>query len=157
MAHGIRSITAIRKAINACEVNLAAQELKSTELNSERDLAATEYQRAKELYEVANYKSQAHAKTISGISKQLNSLVAERDSMQKRIDTSPMVTDHAVIRYIEKVLGIDVDAIRREITADGRDQTIKYMDDGRVSVSGKYTLVIANHKVVTVIIEENHD
>ncbi len=30
----------------------------------------------------------------------------------------PPVTDHAVIRYMERVMGLDIDALRRQIHAD---------------------------------------
>lgn len=37
--------------------------------------------------------------------------------MKKNPVRQPKVTDHAVIRYLDRVMGIDVEAIRREISA----------------------------------------
>lgn len=38
-------------------------------------------------------------------------------TMKKDTTRQPKVTDHAVIRYMDRVMGIDVEAVRREIGA----------------------------------------
>jgi hypothetical protein len=57
------------------------------------------------------------------------------------------VTDHAVIRYLERVQGVDIEAIRREI---GRvaDRGIEAGANG--VISGGHIYVIADVTVVTV-------
>lgn len=43
------------------------------------------------------------------------------------------VTDHAVVRYMERVLGHDIDAVRRQILADGRGALIARVGTGRLT------------------------
>lgn len=37
---------------------------------------------------------------------------------------APTVTDHAVLRWIERVRGVDLDQVRAEILAQGREQWV---------------------------------
>lgn len=62
----------------------------------------------------------------------------------------PTVTDHAVVRWMERVLDVDVDAIREQILEQGRDSWIA---QGAVSVQIpelKVTLVAKDGTVITV-------
>lgn len=60
------------------------------------------------------------------------------------------VTDHAVVRYLERVVGIDVEDIRRRITA-GRESTIAAIPKGELLVSDrKMKLAVINGTVVSV-------
>lgn len=69
---------------------------------------------------------------------------------------NPVVTDHAIVRWLERVCGIDVRAkIEADILADGRDQLISKVGNGRIRINGtRTTLVVAQGFVVSVVIEE---
>jgi len=64
-----------------------------------------------------------------------------------------VVSDHALLRWIERVIGSDIIArARAEILADGRDNVIPRIGSGRMHLrSIGATLVISNGLVVTVI------
>lgn len=62
-----------------------------------------------------------------------------------------LVTDHAVLRYMERIMGFDVEAIRREIEGERRELKAK-IDLGASSVKrDDCVLVIRNKQVVTVL------
>jgi hypothetical protein len=63
--------------------------------------------------------------------------------------TEPGVSDHAVVRYMERVLGLDVDAIRREILTPERAQAIKF--GAHVIKAEGYVLRVEKNVVVTVL------
>lgn len=65
-----------------------------------------------------------------------------------------MVTDHALVRWLERVVGIDVrDRFVREFLSQGRAELIAGMPHGRIFVEGTATtLVVQNGKVVTLLI-----
>ncbi|MBN2740032.1 MAG: hypothetical protein JXR35_03925 [Rhodobacteraceae bacterium] len=66
----------------------------------------------------------------------------------------PRITDHAVIRYLERVKGIDMDALRHEI---GQLVARGYVQGAcGVRVSG-FNYRIENGVVVTVLQESRHD
>jgi len=67
---------------------------------------------------------------------------------QKR---SAHITDHALLRYMERVLGVDTDAIRAKMLADGRDTTIARIDHGKLrSPELGVRLIVRNGCVVSV-------
>lgn len=59
------------------------------------------------------------------------------------------ITDHALIRYLERVKGIDLNAIREEILPAKRKSILK-SGAGRIKGDG-YELICADGAVVTVI------
>jgi hypothetical protein len=63
---------------------------------------------------------------------------------------TPKVTDHAVLRWIERVRGVDLALVREEILAQGREQWIA---EGVASVklpALRVVLVIREGVVITV-------
>lgn len=71
--------------------------------------------------------------------------------MAQTPDTERLVTDHAVLRYLERVLGIDVDGVRATILAGGRDRLIRGLGKGRIKVyDSNAELLVINSTVVTV-------
>lgn len=61
------------------------------------------------------------------------------------------VTDHAVIRYMERVMDIDVDRLRHNLLRDGRAELIRTIGNGRLYTTDGATLVIVDGKVVSVL------
>lgn len=62
----------------------------------------------------------------------------------------PVVTDHALVRWLERVHGMDLDKIREQILDHGRDA---WVAQGAVKVhvpSLKITLVAIEGRVVTI-------
>lgn len=80
----------------------------------------------------------------------------ERQAIERKIaslEAEPCVSDHAIVRYIERVYGIDIEAIKAELlTEDAREQ-IKIVGSGKIP-SGPFTLVVKRGTVVTVLTEE---
>lgn len=61
------------------------------------------------------------------------------------------VTDHAVVRYLERVVGIDVEDIRRRIV-EGRERVIVGMPKGDLVIpERRMKLSVVNGVVVTVV------
>lgn len=62
-----------------------------------------------------------------------------------------LVSDHALVRYLERVRGFDFDPIRAEILSDGRRVAVQAMGQGRLPIgSDGLDLVVASGRVVTV-------
>lgn len=74
-------------------------------------------------------------------------------SKKKRAAPKPMlVTDHAVLRYLERIVGVDVAAqVRAEILGQGRDRLIRGIGKGKLAMhSHGAVLEIVDGRVVTV-------
>jgi len=61
----------------------------------------------------------------------------------------PVVTDHAVLRYLERYGNVDVDAIRRNIVGD-RLRLIATVGTGEIKTPCGMRLVIKEGRVVTI-------
>lgn len=84
----------------------------------------------------------------------------KRDQVRAEAKAAPapavQVTDHALVRWLERVTGVDVRArIESEMLADGRAALVHQVGNGRIRINGSRTLlVVKNHAVVSVIVEE---
>ena len=76
-----------------------------------------------------------------------------RMSLDKaKIEQRLYVTDHAVLRYLERVKNIDMGIIRAEILNSAKPEGLKYIGDG-VHKIDKHRIVISGGTVKTVLPE----
>lgn len=84
----------------------------------------------------------------NSLERQLDRLSAE-EKIIKRKQSQEIISDHAVLRYIERVLKISTSQIRDRLK--GKDTNkIKSMTDGSID-RDDYSLVIANGVVTTIL------
>ena len=76
------------------------------------------------------------------------SLLAEVER-RSRPTEDVRITDHALLRYVERVFGIDVDALRREILTDGVARCIE-LGASTITVKG-IQFRVKDRSIVTVI------
>ncbi len=76
------------------------------------------------------------------------SLLAEVER-RSRLAEDIHITDHALLRYVERVFGIDVDAVRREILTDGVAKCIE-LGASTITVNG-IQFRVKDRSIVTVI------
>ncbi len=63
----------------------------------------------------------------------------------------PVVSEHALLRYLERVKGIDLDAVRSEILAEGRAELIHKLQTCSLPLGPGLRLVVRNRQVVSVV------
>lgn len=63
----------------------------------------------------------------------------------------PRVSDHAIVRYLERVKGMDIKALKKEILSDGLATKVRQLGDGYYPVKGKYKIRVKDGVVVTVL------
>jgi hypothetical protein len=104
-----------------------------------------------------------------GRSRRMEWKLTERDSAQtdnpkpsrrKRIDKRErydwqvdgvMVSDHAVVRYLETMFGIDMHEVRKLIVENGRSEVIRNIGTVKLSVGKGARLVARDGVVVTIL------
>lgn len=62
----------------------------------------------------------------------------------------PIVSEHAIIRYLERVKGLDITEISNEIMDEKTKNAIKFMKNGKIN-RDEYALVIRDSIVVSVV------
>ena len=84
------------------------------------------------------------------------SLVKQKHSLEARIHAltrnGTAVSDHAIVRYMQRVHGIDLDQIKDEIV--GHDHKTLKIPDGHYGVNG-HKIRVKGGVVVTVVVRDN--
>jgi ABC-type lipoprotein release transport system permease subunit len=80
--------------------------------------------------------------------RQLKSL-QERVKQLEANNAEPIVSEHAILRYLERVKGIDVEAIKQEILDENASKHIKFAKNGTLKRAA-YSLIFRNNVIVTV-------
>ena len=67
-----------------------------------------------------------------------------------------IVSEHAMLRYIERVLGIDLKEIERRILTDEVKEQYKIVGNGRFPINDEFRALIRDNVVVTITgVEKN--
>lgn len=105
---------------------------KLNELNNKRD-------------EIIQEQNRIHKKL-----KNINEEIKKYEKKLKRAENprKPSVTDHAVIRYLGRVKGIDMDKLREEICSTDK-KTLKNLGDGEYPMDD-YKIVVKDGTVITI-------
>lgn len=116
-------------------------------MTSYADLTAIQLQEAAAKTEANLLAAQRQVADLS------NDLKAIRQALEKRmrIPAAPRVSDHALLRFIERVMGIDVDAIRDRILSDNIVSAIKA---GATAVTVDSVRMVVKDNVVVTVIEK---
>lgn len=78
-----------------------------------------------------------------------------KNELERRIATlqqeaaDPIVTEHAMLRWLERVEGVSLDELKAKILDDATIKAIKFAGSGKVSKAG-HKIVFKNNVVVTV-------
>ncbi len=90
------------------------------------------------------------AKEIRSKNEQINSIKREIANIKKR-SQELIVSEHAILRYMERVLKLDVAAFANSILTDAVREEHRLIGNGTYSVNNsEYKLIIKNNVVVSV-------
>lgn len=85
----------------------------------------------------------------------LNTLKQKILNLSKNAETLT-ISEHAIIRYVERVLGIYLDEISKRILPDEQAHLIETLGDGHFPVNnGEFKIVVKNGIVVTLYTDDN--
>ena len=92
----------------------------------------------------------AQRKTIAA-EKAVKALEAQVRSLEEKCNTEApvVVTDHAIVRWLERKYDMDMENVRADILSEGTEAAIKFANTGKIT-KGDLALVVENRVVVTV-------
>lgn len=122
------------------QVELKGLQVHLTRLLAERDEANRQ---AREALKEAN----ACQTKIDVIERQIRKIQEETKD--------PIVSEHALLRYVERVLGIDLEAIKRSILSEKVRGYIKQLPSGKFPGDG-FRVVVKNRTVTTITTKDDH-
>ncbi|QNL13354.1 hypothetical protein [Microcystis phage vB_MaeS-yong1] len=69
------------------------------------------------------------------------------------VDPASLVSDHAVLRWLERITGVDVRGpVVEAMLGDGRAELVRVVHNGQIRIAGTDAILkIADGKVVTVL------
>lgn len=71
----------------------------------------------------------------------------------KQLQSNVVITEHILVRYLERVKGIDMEEIKKEILDDELKKQILTLGSGKFHRNG-FRLIVKNNSIVTVEKEE---
>ena len=90
----------------------------------------------------------------------IQDLARQIQSVEKSIDTltklGPVVSEHAILRYLERVKGINIDDVRAEILPESVKATVCELGNGQYPV-GNFKIRVRDGVVITVITADRGD
>lgn len=89
-------------------------------------------------------------KVSQDISRKKNELNTVQQKIESYTVIEPVVTEHAMLRYIERVLGIDLAEIQARILTQQNRQAIQFAGSCKIKSEG-VELVVKDRRVVSVV------
>lgn len=104
-------------------------------------------------------------KTLANINNEFARLAKNKKQIEERLkevkqkinalEAGLQITDHAVVRYFERVLGFDINLIRKEILpANAKDQIIEL---GNCDYPSNNCILIVRNCTIVTVVEKNRD
>lgn len=89
-------------------------------------------------------------KKLSKKSKEIEQVKAAIEEEELR-NRPISVTDHALIRYMERVLGIDVEKIRNDMITEETKRVIYSVGSGKIPIGDGHRLWVKDRTITTVV------
>lgn len=94
------------------------------------------------------------------LQKRVNELRRDLTATEKKIQTlternaKVVISEHALLRYFERVLGFDIESIKQTLLPEQVEQQVKVLGGGVYPVDNKFKVRIRGNTVLTVLTEE---
>lgn len=93
-------------------------------------------------------------KQASKLKKEMGQIKQQIDHLKQKKDGNIIVSEHAMLRYIERVLGIDLDDLQKKILDENDAKVVGAMGNGTFPRDG-FSIKVKDGTVVTVLGEKN--
>lgn len=91
----------------------------------------------------------------SKLRKEMGQIKQQMDNLKSKAEGNIVVSEHAMLRYIERVLGINLDELQQKILSDSEAKIVSAMGNCTYPRDG-FKIKIQNGTVVTVIGEDEN-
>ena len=100
-----------------------------------------------ELQFLADERSSAMSK-YDKAKNQIKQIETEIDQLTK---SEPVVTEHAIIRYMERVRNYDIEILENEILTDDLKTQIKTLGNGKYPIGNGFRAVVKDNSIVSIV------
>jgi hypothetical protein len=92
---------------------------------------------------------------LSLANQKLTTAKARQRALEAKLATltsaEPTVTEHAILRYLERTYGLDLKELALQVLPDSVRQQVKALGKGKYPVGNSHYVVVKNNVVVTVL------
>lgn len=84
-------------------------------------------------------------------------LIQNRKVLEKQLaesNVNPSVSEHALLRYLQRVHGIDIDEISKQILTEPNKKAISVMKSGKLPLGNGVRAVIKDQTVVSILTDD---
>jgi hypothetical protein len=121
-------------------------------VKSSHELKGLESQISKLDGEIAAKENEKQSLTQDiGQKKTMRHSLSQKIKAMTQADADPIVTEHAMLRYIEGVMGLDLEFIKDAILGEGRGDLIKQLGTGKINTQEGFRVVFKEGKVITIV------
>ena len=121
-------------------------------LTSRREQADRRLKALQEESTALNQKITAEHREISGIDAKISQLQAKAKNQTKSV----LITEHAILRYLERVKGLDLDQVKKEMVPELVIAKIRALGNGEYPV-GTHSVKVKDNTVITILTKEEKD
>ena len=73
------------------------------------------------------------------------------DDIESLKDKELIITEHAILRYIERAMGLDIEKVKSEILTDEIKAGFKLLGNGKYPTHNNCHVIIKNNSIVSVV------
>jgi len=92
--------------------------------------------------------------TLEDAKSELNKYTSQLASVNNQInqlkDKDIIISEHAILRYMERVMGVDMEAIKERVLTNTVKTMIGNMGNGKYPINGGGKAVVRNNTIITV-------
>jgi len=93
--------------------------------------------------------------SITELNKKINEKNTQLSAVTKEIQDihsqHPVITEHALLRYVERILQIDLEKVKQEILSDENVKIIDNLKSCKIPLRSKFKIVVKNKSIVTIV------
>jgi uncharacterized protein YydD (DUF2326 family) len=93
-------------------------------------------------------------KTLKELDKQLGERERAFDQVQRELDAvlknNPVISEHAMLRYVERFLGVNLKEIEKDILSEETLKIINKISSGKIPYKKDHVLIVKNKTIVTI-------
>jgi len=79
-----------------------------------------------------------------------NKKIDELNKQINNISDEPQITEHALLRYIERIKGVDIKEIKKEIMTDQNKKMIETLESGIFKLNG-VKMIVKDKTIITLM------
>ncbi len=89
-------------------------------------------------------------KSSSDMKKKIAELQSKIENLKEKIPSKIIVSEHAILRYLERVRGINLQEVEEEILSEASKKIIGELGNCKISTEAGFKIVVRNGTVVTI-------